>query len=383
MKSWNAPLSRKLVIGVVFNELPAGPAVVPSILTAALVPSAGEHPENQSDKVGARGRLCGAVRCRKGPTMKFVRRQFLHLAAGAAALPVVSPIASAEVYPSRPITMIVPFAAGGGYDLVGRIMAERMRASLGQPIIIDNVSGANGSIGVGRAARAKPDGYTIDLGQLNTHVMNGAFYSLRYDLLNDFEPISPIVTSPVVLYARRTMPANDLNGLITWLKANKATVGIATSSMLVFSSFFQKEIGAEFQFVPYRGGAAAIQDLLADQIDLFWDAPLQLALVRAGRLKAYAVTIHARLATAPDIPTFDEVGLPALFYSLWYGFFAPKGTPKDISASSIPRSWTHWPTEQCNRGSPKSQWRSFPAHNKRPRRSARCRRPMPTNGGRS
>jgi tripartite-type tricarboxylate transporter receptor subunit TctC len=226
--------------------------------------------------------------------------------------------------------MIVPFAAGGGYDLVGRIMAERMRASLGQPIIIDNVSGANGSIGVGRAARAKPDGYTIDLGQLNTHVMNGAFYSLRYDLLNDFEPISPIVTSPVVLYARRTMPANDLNGLITWLKANKATVGIATSSMLVFSSFFQKEIGAEFQFVPYRGGAAAIQDLLADQIDLFWDAPLQLALVRAGRLKAYAVTIHARLATAPDIPTFDEVGLPALFYSLWYGFFAPKGTPKDI-----------------------------------------------------
>jgi tripartite-type tricarboxylate transporter receptor subunit TctC len=262
--------------------------------------------------------------------MNFERRRFLQFAGAVAAAPAFSHIATAQTYPTRPITMIVPFAAGGGYDLVGRIMAERMGVSLGQPIIIENVSGANGSVGVGRAARASADGYTIDLGQLNTHVMNGAFYSLRYDLVNDFEPISPIVTTPLILYARKTMPANDVKELIAWLKANMATMGIATSSNAVFSTFFQREVGAQFQFVPYRGGAPAIQDLLSGQIDLFLEAPLQLTLVRAGSIKAYAVTVHTRLAMAPDVPTFDEVGLPALFYSPWYALFAPKGTPKDI-----------------------------------------------------
>jgi tripartite-type tricarboxylate transporter receptor subunit TctC len=264
--------------------------------------------------------------------MKIPRRQLLHLAAGAAATPVMSRIARAQAYPSRPVTMIVPFAAGGGYDLVGRIIADRMRASLGQPIIIENVSGANGSIGVGRAARAKPDGYTIDLGQLNSHVMIGALLSLQYDLLNDFEPIAPIVTAPVILYARKAVPANDLKELIAWLKANpeKASMATPAASVHVLSAAFQKEIGTHFQFVPYRGGAPAMQDLLAGQIDLHFDAPLQLPLVRAGSVKAYAVTAHTRLAAAPDVPTFDEVGLPALFYSPWYGLFAPKGTPKDI-----------------------------------------------------
>jgi tripartite-type tricarboxylate transporter receptor subunit TctC len=230
--------------------------------------------------------------------------------------------------------MIVPFAAGGGYDLVGGILAEGMRVSLGQPIIIENVIGANGSIGVGRAARAMPDGYTIDLGQLNSHVLNGALLSLQYDLLNDFEPISPIVRTPVILYARKTMPANNFKELIAWLKANpeKASMGIPTASNQVLSASFQKKTGTHFQFVPYRGGAPAIQDLLAGQIDLFFDAPLQLSLVRAGKLKAYAVTTHSRLAAAPDLPTFAEVGLPALFYSPWYGLFAPKGTPKEIIA---------------------------------------------------
>ena len=261
--------------------------------------------------------------------MKFARRNSLRCAGAAAAALAFSQVTTAQTYPSRPITMIVPFAAGGGYDLVGRIMAERMRVSLGQSIIIENVSGANGSIGVGRVARAKPDGYTIDLGQINTHVMNGAFYSLRYDLVSDFEPISPIVTTPVILYARKTMPANNIKELVAWLKANTATVGIASSSMHVFSVSLQKEAGAHFQFAPYRGGAPAIQDLMAGQIDLFLDSPLQLSLVRAGSIKAYAVTVHTRLAAAPDIPSFDEVGLP-LFYSAWYGFFAPKGTPKDI-----------------------------------------------------
>ena len=211
-------------------------------------------------------------------------------------------------------------------------MAERMRVSLGQPIIIENVSGANGSIGVGRAARATPDGYTIDLGQLNTHVLNGALYALRYDLLNDFVPISPIVTTPVILYARKTMPATDLEELIAWLKANseRASAGITTASVHLLSALFQKETGTHFQFVPYRGGAPAMQDLLAGQIDLVFNTLDQLPLVRAGRIKAYAVTVHTRLAEAPDIPTFDEKGLPALFFSPWYGLFAPKGTPKDI-----------------------------------------------------
>ncbi len=264
--------------------------------------------------------------------MKFARRKVLRLAAGAAALPAVSRVAKAQTYPTRPITMIVPFAAGGGYDLVGRILAEGMRVTLGQPIIIENVSGANGSIGVGRAARATPDGYTIDLGQLNTHVMNGALLRLRYDLLNDFEPISPIVTAPMILYARKTIPANNFKELIVWLKANpeKASVGIATASNQVLCASFQNETGTHFQFVLYRGGGLAMQDLLAGQIEVFFDAPLQLSLVRAGSIKAYAVTAHTRLAAAPEIPTFDEVGLPALFYSPWYGLFAPKGTPKDI-----------------------------------------------------
>src|SRR5271167_178308 len=153
-------------------------------------------------------------------TMKLARRQFLHLAAGAVALPVVARIASAQTYPSRPITVIVPFAAGGPNDVVGRVVAERMRKSLGQSIIVENVSGADGNIGVGRASRARPDGYTIDLGSISSHVLNGAFYSLPYDLLNDFEPISPLAATPFVLFAKKSMPAKNLNELITWLKAN-------------------------------------------------------------------------------------------------------------------------------------------------------------------
>jgi len=260
------------------------------------------------------------------------RRRFLHLAASAAAFPAVSRDASAQSYPSRPITMIVPFPAGGPTDAIGRVVAERMRRSLGQPVIIENVSGADGRIGVGRAARATPDGYTIDLGQLNTHIMNGGLYLLQYDLLNDFQPISPIVTSPLILYARKTMPANDLKELIAWLKAKpeKASAGVTTASVRVLNVFFQKETGTHFQFVPYRGGAPAMQDLLAGQIDLLFDGPLQLPLVGAGSIKAYAVTSDTRLANAPDIPTFDEMGLPAVSWSEWAGLFAPKGTPKDV-----------------------------------------------------
>src|SRR6266436_2133264 len=172
--------------------------------------------------------------------MRLPRRQFLHLAASAASLPAMSRIAEAQTYPTRPITMIVPFPPGGSTDVIGRVLAERMSGSLGQPVIVENVSGADGSIGIGRVARAKPDGYTIDLGFLSGHVLNGAFYSLPYDVLNDFEPVSPLATVQYVLFARKTMPASDLNELIAWLKANpgKASVGTASSSAQLLTAFF-------------------------------------------------------------------------------------------------------------------------------------------------
>jgi tripartite-type tricarboxylate transporter receptor subunit TctC len=265
--------------------------------------------------------------------MRLPRRQFLHLAAGAASLPAMSRIAEAQTYPTRPITMIVPFAPGGPSDVAGRVLAGRMRDALGRPVIIENVAGANGSIAVGRAARARPDGYTIDLGTLSTHVFTGALYSLPYDVLNDFEPISPLATLQYVLFARKTMPANDLNELIAWLKANpdKASAGVTVVSLEIILSRFQRETGTHFALVPYRGAAPAMQDLVAGQIDLFFDTLLQLPLVRSGNIKVYAVTSETRPATASDIPTFAEMGLPALSWpGSWYGFFAPRGTPNDI-----------------------------------------------------
>jgi tripartite-type tricarboxylate transporter receptor subunit TctC len=260
------------------------------------------------------------------------RRQFLRLAVGAAALSAVSCDPEAQSYPSRPITMIVPFPAGGGLDSVGRIVAERMAGLIGQPIVIENVSGADGSIGVGRAARARPDGYTIVLGIMDTHVLNGAFYSLPYDVVADFSPVSPLVRQPLVLFASKTLPATDLNGLIAWLKANpnKAAAGIQTVGFRLRAMFFQQETGTQFALVPYRGGAPALQDLLAGQIDFFFEGPIQLPLARSGSIQAYAVTGDTRLAQAPDIPTFGEMGLAALSDSFWDGVFAPKGTSRDI-----------------------------------------------------
>jgi tripartite-type tricarboxylate transporter receptor subunit TctC len=263
--------------------------------------------------------------------MRLPRRQFLHLAAGAAALPAISRSTEAQTYPARPITMVVPFLAGSSADATARVLAEQMRSSLGQPIIIENVSGADGSIGTGRVARARPDGYTIELGVTSTHMMNGAVYSLPYDVVNDFAPISPLATVPGVLFARKTMPASDLNELIAWLKANpnKASAGIATSYQRLVTAFLQKETATQFTFVPYRGGA--IQDLVAGHIDLVFGNADPLALVRAGSVRAYAVASDTRLALAPDIPTFGEMGLPLSFSDAgWQGLFAPKGTPKEI-----------------------------------------------------
>jgi tripartite-type tricarboxylate transporter receptor subunit TctC len=264
--------------------------------------------------------------------MKFPRRRFLHLAAGAAAFPSVSHIARAETYPTRPITMIVPGPAGGILDVDGRVLAERMRGSLGQPIITENVSGAAGSIGAGRAAHARPDGYTIELGYLGANVLNAAFYSLPYDVVNDFAPISPLTIAPMVLFARKTMPAKDLSELIAWLKANpnKASAGINALGPRLVAVLFQKQTGTQFTLVSYRGQPAAMQDLAAGQIDLVFGTPDQLALMRAGSIRAYAVASDRRMAVAPDIPTFGEFGLPAIYWSAWHGLFAPKGTPMDI-----------------------------------------------------
>jgi tripartite-type tricarboxylate transporter receptor subunit TctC len=243
--------------------------------------------------------------------------------------------AMAQGYPTRPPTMVVPFAAGGPTDTIARIMAERMRQSLGQTVIIENVTGAAGSIGVGRVARAAPDGYTIGIGHWSTHVINGAIYPLQYDLLNDFEPVSLIASNPQLAVARKTLPPNNLKELIAWLKANpdKASQGTAGagSASHISGIYFQKDTGTSFQFVPYRGTGPAMQDLVAGQIDIMFDqAANSLPQVRSGTVKVYAVTSKSRLPSAPDVPTVDEAGMPGFYISIWHALWLPKGTPKDI-----------------------------------------------------
>ena len=267
--------------------------------------------------------------------MKLPRRDFVRLAAGVAALPVASRTAMAQAYPSRSITMVVPFAAGGPVDTLARILAERMRASLGQTVVIENVTGAGGSIGTGRVARAAPDGYTLAIGIWTTHVVNGAIYALQYDVLNDFEPVALLANNPQVIVAKRSMLANDLKGLIAWLKLNpdKASAGTAgvASPQHVLGVFFQSATGTRFQFVHYRGGGPATQDLVAGQIDLIiGDQVTSLPQIRSGNIKAYAVTNKNRLTAAPDIPTVDEAGLPGFYTTVWNAIWAPKGTPKNV-----------------------------------------------------
>jgi len=242
---------------------------------------------------------------------------------------------AAEDYPSHPITMDMPFAAGGPGDVLARMLAERMRVSLGQTVVVENITGAAGSIGTGTVAHAAPDGYSLILGNWSTHVVNAVAYALPYDVVKDFEPVALVVTQPVLVIARNTMPANNLQELIAWLKANpdKATSGNAGvgSATHVASVFFQQKTGTRFQLVPYRGGAPAMQDLLAGHIDMMFDlATDALPQVRAGQVKAYAVTSKNRIAAAPDIPTVDEAGSPGVYISLWNGVWAPHGTPKGI-----------------------------------------------------
>ena len=242
---------------------------------------------------------------------------------------------AAQDYPSRPITLIVPFPAGGSTDAIGRVLGEGMRGRLGQTIVVENVGGASGNIGVGRVARAAPDGYTLVLGSWPTHVLNAAIFTLPYDPLTDFQPVSLVSTQPLFIVARKTMPANNLLEFIAWLKANpdKATQGTAGSggASHVAGVFFQKASDTRFQFVPYRGAGPAMQDLAAGQIDMMVDLAASSApQVRAGNVKAFAVTSKNRSAAAPDVPTVDEAGLPGFYVESWHAVWAPKGTPKVI-----------------------------------------------------
>jgi tripartite-type tricarboxylate transporter receptor subunit TctC len=263
------------------------------------------------------------------------RREFLlALAASTFAVNLAGP-ATAQDYPSRPITVVVPFPAGGPTDAVGRIVADRMRASLGQSVIVENVAGAGGSVGIGRVARAAPDGYTIALGIWSTQVVNAAIYTLPYDVVKDFEPVALLANSPLVIAGKKAVPADDLEGLIAWLKANpdkasQGTAGVGTPPHIA-GVLFQDITDTRYQFVHYRGSAPATQDLVAGQIDFVIDSPVTLLpQARAGSIKVYAVTTKSRLASAPAIPTVDEAGLPGFQLSVWLGFFAPKGTPKPI-----------------------------------------------------
>jgi len=267
--------------------------------------------------------------------MKLSRRKFLRVAAAGPALMAASGRARAQAYPSRPVTMIVPFPPGGLTDVLGRVLAAGMQAALGQTVVVENVGGASGSIGTGRVARAAPDGYTVVLGIWNTHVANGVTYSLDYDVVKDFAPIALCADAPLVLLAKKTAPANDLRGYIDWLKANPdkasmATVGIGSPGHLL-GFLMQKDTGVRFTLVPYRGAGPSVQDVVAGQIDMtFANTATALPFVRAGTLKAFGVTSLKRIEAAPDIPTMDEEGLRGFSFSLWAALFAPRDTPRDI-----------------------------------------------------
>jgi tripartite-type tricarboxylate transporter receptor subunit TctC len=255
----------------------------------------------------------------------------------ALAAAVTAPSANAQVYPSRPITMVVGYGVGGPSDTIARIVGERMKSALGQPIVVENVTGAAGSIGVGRLARAAPDGYTIGLGDWSTLCVNAAMYNLPYDVVKDFAPISLLPNAPQIIVTKNVVPAKNLTELLAWLKTNHSKVSYGTSGVgspsHVSGVLLQNVTGTKFQLVPYRGAAQVMTDMIAGQIDLsMFPATVALQQLRAGNARAYAVTTGARIPAAPEIPTVDEAGLPGFYISLWWGLWAPKGTPNAIIA---------------------------------------------------
>jgi tripartite-type tricarboxylate transporter receptor subunit TctC len=254
--------------------------------------------------------------------------------AAAMALTLLASIAGAkaETYPSRPITLVVPFPPGGSTDIAARIMAERMRAPLGQSVIVENVGGAGGSIGVRRVARGTPDGYTIDIGQWDTHV-GSIIYQLDYDLQTDFSPIGLITVNPQLMVARNNLPAENLKELVVWMKANPGKINFVNQNAAgnVSGVLFENLTGQKVQFIPYRGAGPAMTDLMSGQVDLLVvQGAIALAQIKGGRIKALANLSPKRSAAMPDIPTSDESGVPGLYMAGWFGFWAPKGTPKEI-----------------------------------------------------
>jgi tripartite-type tricarboxylate transporter receptor subunit TctC len=245
--------------------------------------------------------------------------------------------ALAQNFPSRPITVIVPFSAGGPSDAMARILAERMKTTLGETVLVENVTGAGGSVGVGRAVRSPPDGYTISFGHLGTHVANGAIYKLGYDLVADLEPVALLPSNPMIIVSKKEVPATSLKELLAWLKAQPSpptagTAGAGSGSHIA-GLYFENVAGIKLQYVPYRGTGPAMNDLVAGQIDLIVDQTSNsIGQVRAGNIRAYAITDSKRVESASDIPTVDEAGLPGFHMTLWSGLWVPKDTPKEIVA---------------------------------------------------
>ena len=240
-----------------------------------------------------------------------------------------------EIFPSRPVTIIVPASPGGPTDTIARVLAESMRQQLGQPVVVENVTGAAGNIASTRVARAAPDGHTIEIGLTSTHVFNSFLSALPFDVTNDFEPIALVATNPQMIVSRSGVPAENLRALIGWLKASSGAATMATigpgSPAHVAGLLFQQITGTSFQFVPYRGGAPGMQDLLAGQIDLMIPQPsLALPQMASGKIRVYAITSASRLPSAPDVPTADEAGAPGLHIAIWHGLWAPKGTPPEV-----------------------------------------------------
>jgi tripartite-type tricarboxylate transporter receptor subunit TctC len=269
--------------------------------------------------------------------MKFQRRKFLQAAAGVAALPALSRFAAAETYPSRPITVVCPFAAGGATDILARVLSDPMGKALGQTIVVEDLAGAAGAIGVAKVAHSLADGYTLSIGTLTTHVLIGGLYKLDFDLLGDLTPIAELAYEPLLICVKNALPVKNLKELISWLKENpgKASVGIpgAGSTGNLAGISFQKATGTSFQFVPYRGDGPAVVDMMAGQIDMMIEPSSNFtAQVQAGTIRAIAVPAKTRLLSLPEVPTTDEAGLPGFYASIWFGLWAPKGTPSDILA---------------------------------------------------
>ncbi len=267
--------------------------------------------------------------------MSLSRRKLIHLAAGVGAAGAYPRFASAADYPNRPVTIIVPFAAGGATDILARMIADPMGKSFGQTVVVEDLAGAAGAIGVGKVAHSSPDGYTLCVGTLTTNVLIGGLYKLDFDVLNDLTPIAELAYEPLLICVKNSLPVHDLKELIAWLKANpgKASVGIpgvgSTGNLAGLS--FQKATGTTFQFVPYRGDGPAVQDMMAGQIDMMIEPSSNFtAHVKAGTIRAIAVPSKTRMTSLPEVPTTDEAGLPGFYASIWFGMWAPKGTPQDV-----------------------------------------------------